>query len=253
MLIFQALLIVTGVEPNEKWNTGDISDSDEEDKLQPTEDGMDTSELDELFSVIKTTNGSLMKLSVVIRTSPTRDDYLKAASRYNLDTVWDIGHVKEKHGKSKRKQDWLLDRLGKSITRRRQYLKYREEHHMKLAQDWDQIPKGDVGNEEATVAHTKATTFVEIKSAPEQEGSDPGGSFGSQTSYDPTIAGESETLTKLTVPKPPAFAFEGVPFQYGEPFQCPYCYTEQTVKGKKAWKYGSFPLPYLLIHSFSIS
>jgi len=32
-------------------------------------------------------------------------------------------------------------------------------------------------------------------------------------------------------------AFEEVAFAFGEPFQCPYCYMEQTVKNKTAWKY----------------
>jgi hypothetical protein len=37
-------------------------------------------------------------------------------------------------------------------------------------------------------------------------------------------------------PAPPRFAFEGIPFEYGEPFRCLYCYTEQVVKNKIAWK-----------------
>ncbi|KUJ19143.1 uncharacterized protein LY89DRAFT_478685 [Mollisia scopiformis] len=37
-------------------------------------------------------------------------------------------------------------------------------------------------------------------------------------------------------PPPPKWAFEDVLFEYGEPFQCPICYTEQVVKNKHAWK-----------------
>jgi hypothetical protein len=206
-----------------------------------------------------------MKLSMVIRNSPSRDDYLKAASRYNFDARYDIGHVTEKHGSPKRSSDWLLERLGKAITRRRQYLKYREEHHTKLARDWekevpeevvvpafDEAPRPTVIEEqkpERTIALTKATTYVENK-APieEKDGVDlDQGSFGSQTSYEPTVIGEA--VNKLSVPPPPIMAFEGVPFEFGEPFQCPYCYMERTVKNKTAWKYDRNPFPFRKVNS----
>jgi hypothetical protein len=250
-----ALLIVNGTGPNEKWEVGAISDSDDE-IASTGEEAAQTSELEQLFAAIKTANSSLMKLSMVIRNSPSRDDYLKAASRYNFDARYDIGHVREKHGAAQRSSDWLLERLGKAITRRRQYLKYREEHHTKLARDWDkeapeevvapafdEAPLPTVIEEEKlerTIALTKATTYVESKTLVEKDGVDlDQGSFGSQTSYEPTVIGEA--VNKLSVPPPPIMAFESVPFEFGEPFQCLYCYMEQTVKNKTAWKYDHNP------------
>lgn len=70
----------------------------------------------------------------------------------------------------------------------------------------------------------------------EKDGLEVAESFGSQTSYEPTIAGEAAE-GRLTVPPPPKLAFEGVLSEYGEPFQGPYCYTEQTAKNISAWKY----------------
>jgi hypothetical protein len=226
-----------------------ISDSDsEEEEEEPasrtaSNTGQETSELQELCTAIGSSNGSLMKLSMLIRDSSNRDDYLKAASRYN---TWDpnpyIGHVREKYGSAKGNSNWLVERLGKSILRRRQFLRYREEHHGKLTGDW-----GEILNEEAeeigperlkpakTVASTKATTFV-VGNVSKKDGSDCGGSFGSQTSYEPTEFEGDGAATKLTVPPPPKWAFEDVPFRYGEPFRCPYCYLEQEVKNKAAWK-----------------
>jgi hypothetical protein len=257
-----ALLIVNGTEPNEKWEVGAISDSDDE-IASTGEEAAETSELEQLFTAMKTANSSLMKLSMVIRNSPSRDDYLKAASRYNFDSRYDIGHVKEKHGATQRSSDWLLERLGKAITRRRQYLKYREEHHIKLARNWDTAaPPEEVvvpaleharaptvieqEKPEMTIALTKATTYVENKTLIETDGGVDldQGSFGSQTSYEPTVIGEA--VNKLSVPPPPIMAFESVPFEFGEPFQCPYCYMEQTVKNKTAWKYDHLPFPSLL-------
>jgi hypothetical protein len=192
-----------------------------------------------------------MKLSILIRKSSNRDDYLKAASRYS---TWNpspfISHVREKYGSAKGSKEWLVERLGKAIMRRRQFLTYREEHHGKLTGDWgedlDEVveEKGpDAPKLAKTVASTKATTFIvdgnaSKKEVSEKEGSDfTAGSFGSQTSYEATeFEGDGTVSTKLTVPPPPKWAFPDVPFEYGEPFQCPYCYTEQEVNNKAAWK-----------------
>jgi hypothetical protein len=222
-----------------------MSDSEDEDNHEPLIGAAVTSELDELLSAIESANSSLMKLSILIRNSPFRDDYLKAASRYKLDPKWDIGHVREKHGSAKRSTAWLVERLGKSITRRRQYLNYRKDHHEKLSRDWDEDTKEIEPEEdekpEKTIAETKltkATTFVAACAPPEKDGSEAGGSFGSQTSYEDTVMGDA-AKNRLTVPRYPTMAFEGIPFEYGEPFQCPYCYTEQTVKSRADWKYDS--------------
>ncbi|KAL5328075.1 hypothetical protein ACEPPN_005783 [Leptodophora sp. 'Broadleaf-Isolate-01'] len=247
----EAELIVTGVRGNKTWEVGAMSDSSfnsdfgsefssEESDTRSVNERLKTSELDELLSAIKMANSSLMDISIVIRNTPTRDDYAKAAARYSLDSHWDISHVDSKFGSSKRSSDWLIQRLGKSITRRRQYLTYRKNHHDKLSKDWDEPPKEVVVLEEEekapqTLALTKATTYVEALPAPPKDGSEVG-SFETETSYQQTVAGETEDHI-LTVPSPPAEAFEGVPFEFGHPFQCPYCWTEQNVKGRNAWKY----------------
>jgi len=246
--LIEAVLIMTGEKVNETWEVGALSDFEfdsdfesdpEDDEETPLGDTTETSRLAELLAAIKIANANLLDISIVIRNTPTRDDYVKAAARYSLDPRWDIGHVQEKFGSAKRSSDWLIQRLGKSITRRRQYLTYRKEHHDKLSRDWDEIPKEvaepkDDVEPEKTIALTKATTFIEAKPAPQRDGSEVG-SFGTETSYDQTVAGETQEL-RLTVPGPPAEAFEGVPFVFGEPFQCPYCYTEQNVKNRNAWK-----------------
>jgi hypothetical protein len=52
---------------------------------------------------------------------------------------------------------------------------------------------------------------------------------------------EGGGVTRLTVPKPPEMAFEGIPFEYGKPSMCPYCFTEQNFKDRAAWKYIILP------------
>ncbi|KAG4425045.1 hypothetical protein IFR04_001815 [Cadophora malorum] len=246
-----AVLIVKGVRGNKIWELGAMSDSSFDSDLgsEYNADGSDdgsveeklmTSELDELLSAIKTANSSLMDISIVIRNTPTRDDYIKAAARYSLDSHWDISHVDAKFGSAKHSNEWLIQRLGKSITRRRQYLTYRKEHHDKLSKDWDQPAKEIVVLEEEetkapqTLALTKATTYVAGLPAAPKDGSEVG-SFETETSYQQTVAGETEEHL-LKVPPPPKEAFECIPFEFGQPFQCPYCWTEQNMKGRNAWK-----------------
>ncbi|PQE04840.1 ankyrin repeat protein [Rutstroemia sp. NJR-2017a BBW] len=227
--LYEATLIISGKELNEHWPIEEFSDEDEDEGLDVESE--QTSELQELFKAMEDANSNLMKLSMVIRTSPNHDDYLKAATRYKFDSSYDIGHVREKHGLAKGMSEWLIIRLGKAITRRRQFLKYREDHHGKLTRDWDQMA---VDTEDKTIALTKATTFVENAAPMQKDGTELENSFGSETSYDATIVGES--TGKLSVPSHPKMAFEGVPFEFDKPFQCPYCFTEQVVKNRSAWK-----------------
>lgn len=226
----------------------DSSDEFEEDASQEKEEKIDetnnggygtTSELDELLKAISASNSSLMKLSIVIRSSATRDDYVKAASRFQTWNAWpDISHVIEKYGKAKHSEKWLLERLGKTISRRRQFLKYRVEHHQKMT-GLDDDEEERVKPEKTIFASTKATTFLgyeniiqNIKTA----GSDAGNSFGTQTSYDATVFGNVSEPAMLRIPSTPKFAFPDVKFEYGKVFLCPYCFTEQTVDNRAAWK-----------------
>ncbi|KAB8300154.1 hypothetical protein EYC80_000381 [Monilinia laxa] len=227
--LHEATLIITGEEPNEWWPIDEFGDS--EDKELDV-DSEQTSELQELFKAMKDANANLMKLSMVIRSSPNRDDYLKAATRYKFDPSYDIGHVREKHGSAEGITDWLIARLGKAITRRRQFLKYREDHHGKLTRDWDEAAAFE--KEDKTIALTKATSFIENPTAVRTDGPELHGSFGSQTSYEATIVGVS--AGRLNVPSHPKMAFEDVPFEFGSPFRCPYCFTERVVKNRSAWK-----------------
>ena len=137
-------------------------------------------------------------------------------------------------------------------------MKYREEHHTKLAHDWDKEAPEEVvtplptvieeSKPERTIALTKATTYVESKTLVEKDGVDlDQSSFRSQTSYELSVI--SEAVNKLSVPPPLIMAFEGVSFEFREPFQCPYCYMEQTVKNKTAWKYDHSPFPSLVVCS----
>jgi hypothetical protein len=206
--------------------------------------------LKELFFSALETTSSLLKLSVAIRSSPARDDYPKAAARYSIPSVWDIQHVKEKHGNAKYSQPWLLERLGNAIALRRKYLQYRKEHNSKIM-----TRNEGLENPSFTDGHTIAPTMsntlpstvatgvgVDVHVALDEFTVGVEEDARSQTSYEPTMYEGGES-TKLTVPKPPELAFDGIPFEYGSPFMCPYCFIEQYCKDRTAWKYGDAHFP----------
>lgn len=175
----------------------------------------------------------------MIRSTAPRDDYLKAAKKYDTWSAFpDISHVQEKYGRAKYCEPWLLNRLGQSITRRRQFLKYRVEHHEKMTR----LPEENIDMLiDKHVASTKATTFVEREDHQTSQTANTivpsfAESTGSVTSYEQTIYEADGKPKHLKVPDPPEEAFPGVPFVYGEAFQCPYCFTEQVVGHKAAWK-----------------
>lgn len=206
----------------------DILRNNEEDDNMPSEQW--TNELEQLFAAIESSNKSLMKLSIIIRTSPVRDDYSKAAARYDHDTGlrgFYTNHVRERYGATIGDREWLIERMGLAITRRKHYLMYRRDHHEKLSRDWSGDNNDSKSRKTTTVALTQATGYEDIDFEKDKmrEKED---SLGTRTSYANTLSGQS--VQHRDVPAPPALAFEGIPFEYGEPFQCPYCYTPQVVE-----------------------
>ena len=161
-----------------------------------------------------------------------------------------MGH---KFGRVRRETPWLEKRLGKAITRRRQYLWYCRKHRDKLALEleeekkevWsaerktavsgvrDQQSSKDakgyaVGSKPAsTLALTTASTLVPTNLDTVEEESD---GDRSETSY-ATSVGDDSSSHKLRVPPPPEESGKG------KHFECPYCRTIQTIKSLHSWRW----------------
>lgn len=227
---------------DETWNTSENLEDRETCDTRATQTTITNSQ-QETMKAISASVASLLKISILVRHSTDRDDYAKAASRFSeWSSFSDIGHVREKYGRAQQSQLWLLERLGRAITRRRQFLKYRTDHHEKTSR----VPE-DVGVREIdlqsrldkTLGSTHATTLLakpELQNDQFELISNVALSEDSQTSYDPTTFGHDDIVTKRSVPPPPKDAFPGIEFEYGEPFMCPYCFTEQIVKHRTDWK-----------------
>ncbi|KAL8365355.1 hypothetical protein RB595_004250 [Gaeumannomyces hyphopodioides] len=165
----------------------------------------------------------LLRLSTTIRNPAPHDRF---AATHPTDAShfepWDIQHAQSKFPTI---EPWLADRLGKAISKRRQYLRYRESHHAKLSQGLDD--PDHVANEgDCTVASSIPEGMKDRPTAKpavlEDDGSDAG---ASQTSYATSVADSGA----LKIPPMPEEAHAG-------PFQCPFCYMMIMATDRTAWK-----------------
>lgn len=89
---------------------------------------MGRSESQELLTAVTNTITNLFKLAVIIRSSQIPHSFLKGASYYSYDSQYDCSHVENRFPKASERFPWLIERLGKAITMRRQVLQYRREY-----------------------------------------------------------------------------------------------------------------------------
>lgn len=103
-------------------------------QMSPEDVDSSQDELSELELSVGDIITSLFKVSMLVKKATKRDRYAKAASA-KVDPFlqeFDIRHVADKYPKV-RAQPWLLERLGKAITQRRQYLRYCRDHKNRIA------------------------------------------------------------------------------------------------------------------------
>jgi len=161
---------------------------------------------------------------------------------------FDIHHVWHKFPTLKtKKYGWLVERLGKAITQRRQYLHYCRTHHDKTWQDAGSKPvpirseqtlsklppmlmpseRSDFSKPTSTLAPTQASTLMLTSGQViEDEMFD---DAQSQTSY-ATSTDEESTSHKLRV-----IQLEDVSKGLKH-FECPYCWQIQATRSQKSWK-----------------
>lgn len=122
----------------------------------------------------------------------------------------------------------FAERLGRALTQRRKYFKYREDHHCRLQQglegDDDGASKGRATTLASSVPlHLKDKGDTTLKL--ELVDLDDDRSELSATSYAPSTVDQSQ----LRVPPIPKEHTEG-------PFLCPFCYIFITVDNRREWK-----------------
>ncbi|KAH8721192.1 hypothetical protein HC256_001552 [Beauveria bassiana] len=182
----------------------------------------ETGEMEAIVKSIEHEINCLLRLSVTIR-NPAPHDHFK--SRAGAEIVhhfkhWDLQHIQAKFPDA---DPHVQERLAEATSRRRQYLKYREEHTVRLA---------DGLEEEAAPAVERATTLA--SSLPEHLKGPQGPieplmsdniSEASGTSYATSVS----STNRLRVPPVPVEHEEG-------PIKCPYCHMFILVRNRSDWK-----------------
>ena len=178
-------------------------------------------ELRQLLGGIKIRITSLFRLSLAIR-NPAPNSQSK--SIISIDKAvyeeFDKQHVAEKFRDA---PAYLVERLGRASTARRQYLSYREQHHEKFTKDIEKL-----GFEEATTEFTtnstEATPIPRIERTRSLDVLDERDDTASQTSY------ATSSNTAVRVPTLPKAAHEN------DFFECPFCFLLVSIHTKIEWK-----------------
>ena len=210
---------------------------------------------------------SLYKLSTILRKGNLTGDRLLKSSKVDVafDVAFDIEHVRHKFPLA---NDTLVERLGKAISRRRQYLKYCEQHHKKLS-----VPSLNASTAEQPVDQHRLQPFIQTKAASRAQAPQQPPERGSGIAISHTVGGsttvsthippkhqdsaeidvdlypESSSVSSCSSPTsgderpqlpPIPQASEG-----SRDFVCPYCYTTcrlastEIWQRRRAWRYVS--------------
>ena len=128
------------LDPDESLSDYDISsDSDLSDSSALIMDDKDIKEsgtiyeIQELISAIKISLDNLFKASVFIRKLAPKEKRKKASNTAQYDNREDIMYIKDRYPYIAKNNDALAMRLGEINARRRQYFKYRRDHHERLS------------------------------------------------------------------------------------------------------------------------
>ncbi|KAI0512938.1 hypothetical protein F5B22DRAFT_637527 [Xylaria bambusicola] len=192
--------------------------------------------LSSFFAILADAVNCLLRLSVSIKNPAPHDrfrrSHLTATAHYE---PYDIQHVREKFSGG---EERISERLGKAISRRRQYFKYREMRHAAMSHGLDSEDSKTEANYMSTVASSipenlKSTDIFALQN---DEGSEAGLSL---TSYPSSV----RSSDRLRIPPCPSRS-------NNEPFQCPYCYMMIIVNSEIAWKRHVFQdlRPYICLN-----
>ncbi|KAI0474346.1 hypothetical protein F4859DRAFT_514876 [Xylaria cf. heliscus] len=205
---------------------GEVGELDQELKdLLVDEDFEFDSELGQLTKEISDVIGNLLRLSMSLRNPTPHDHFMSTEyAKVRYFEANDKAHVEAKFPRA---SQTLIIRLGQALSKRRQYFRYRESHHEKLARGLF-----DSGRSEAGAQSTVASSIplaMRVSGAAhisgeldEDERSDTG---FSQTSF-ATTAPDSD---RLRIPPLPKKAYDG-------PFECPFCFMLISVSSTHQWK-----------------
>lgn len=210
------------MEQDSDDSSTEADSSDDEDDLGASGPYPFELEYSQILSDVLETINCLFRLSITIKDPSSHDRFTNSGV---TDTShfeeFDIQHVRMKFPLA---SETIIQRLGKALSRRRQYFKYRENHHNKLAHGLDE----DEVDGKSTVASSLPQHLKQLSttSADQVLNEDHESVSGfSQTSF----ATSAATSDRRRVPDLPKEAEQG-------PFPCRFCHMVVLVGSRKLWK-----------------
>jgi hypothetical protein len=209
------------------WEDIQYPETDSDEGISDVEDESSTpqTELRQLVGNLVNITTSLLRLSVSIR-NPAPHDRFKGLR--NIDCRHfepnDIEHVRAKFPKA---ADYVSLRLGRAISRRRQFLRYREDHRKNYGLGLEEVASQNaIGtDEQSTVASSIPNAYKERLPDTTFEGMEDSEDVLSQTSY--ALSDSDSTMLR-----PPTLPESGLNDQ---PFECPLCFHMISVSGTLSW------------------
>ncbi|KAK2030310.1 hypothetical protein LX32DRAFT_717282 [Colletotrichum zoysiae] len=196
-----------------------------------------TTEINELFNNIQSCITHLFTLSTMLRQSHPRGFTLQQGPQsLQSDPGPLITNAKDKFPKLKQ-YPWLAERIGRRTALQIDYIRYRQDHHMKLARvDTDHMQ--DELTERATTKATSVHDTIPVSDSTKQlalGSSREESVYTVTTSFAQTAVGE--TYSGRIIPQLTDMWLDGRQLGYGEPMECPYCRTIQIIKDRYHWKH----------------
>ncbi|KAK1775129.1 hypothetical protein QBC45DRAFT_480854, partial [Copromyces sp. CBS 386.78] len=218
----------------EPWDNMEPA-SDDEDSDSDGSEAQAPSGLTELSQIISESSeiiNCLFRLSVSIHNPAPHDRFRRSAmTDTSAYVAFDIAHIRHKFPSANQA---IIEQLGKANSFRRQFFRYREEHHRKLGQG---LPNED--EEKAGFDDTKTIGVTTVASSLPQHlktSNTDGSAFEdcdsrseaalTETSFAPSSAPDGR---RSRVPSMPEEAENG-------PFECPFCYRMISVETTKEWR-----------------
>ena len=204
------------------WEKQQIQTPDSDSDTDSEPDLPMPSELSQILTSIAEDINCLFRLSVSIR-NPAPHDRFKQTSLTDTSHFepFDVQHVRSKFSAA---PEGVVERLGKAISRRRQYFRYRELHHQKMASGLE--TEGDDGLQSTIASSIPRHLKTDLETLePLSLDKDDDDNRRSQTSFATSVA----NTERSKLPALPEAAQEG-------PFECPLCFMMVSITTRRLWK-----------------
>ncbi|WYZ36726.1 hypothetical protein EsH8_II_000232 [Colletotrichum jinshuiense] len=214
--LHDAVQIIAGLET--PW------DFEADSSAESTDDLETGTEIAQIVEDVTEVVDCLARLSVSIH-SPAPHDQIMASKLAGVfvDENLDIKLVNEKFEKINGR---LAIRLGRAVSRRREYFRYREANHHNTTYSLKLQGDADEPETEPFIIPSHKN-YGEEFIASDNEFTESSGSEG-EVWHDPSMK-PAKVMGKSNVPALPKEAASG-------PFQCPYCYTVVSIKNAISWR-----------------